>query len=56
MPLIKEPKDVDLLIQSKPWTEEELAELSAIIRKSKEARLKKRKGRISNASKKEHEA
>ncbi len=43
MALVKEPKDVDLTIQSKPWTEEELAELSVIILKSKERKLKKRK-------------
>lgn len=46
MGLIKEPKDVDFIIQSKPWTEKELAELSAIIKKSKE-RDKKRKTRLS---------
>jgi len=35
MGLIKEPKNVDLTIQSKPWNEEELAELSTIIQKAK---------------------
>ena len=38
MGLIKEPKNVDLTIQSKPWNEEELAELSKIIQKAKTAK------------------
>jgi hypothetical protein len=38
MGLIKEPKNVDLTIQSKPWNEEELAELSEIIKKAKAAK------------------
>ena len=33
MGLIKEPENVDLIVNSKSWTEEELAELSAIIKK-----------------------
>jgi hypothetical protein len=36
--LIKEPKNVDLTIESKPWNEEELAELSKIIQKAKVAK------------------
>jgi hypothetical protein len=54
MVLVKEPKNIDLIIQSKPWTEEELAELSAIIIKRKEKKLKKRKARLSKTSKKTH--
>ena len=42
MGLIKEPKNVDLIIQSKPWNEEELAELNTIIQKAKKARAKRK--------------
>jgi hypothetical protein len=38
MGLIKEPKNIDLTIQSKPWNKEELAELSEIIKKAKTAK------------------
>jgi len=38
MGLIKEPKNVDLIIQSKPWSEEVLAELSSIIQKAEKAK------------------
>jgi len=43
MGLIREPKNVDFYIQSKPWTEEELKEFSEIIKKSKAANLAKEK-------------
>lgn len=43
MGLIKEPKDIDLIINSTPWTEEELAEFRAIMKKRREAKAKKRK-------------
>lgn len=46
MGLIREPKDVDFIIQSTPWTKDELAELSAIIKKAKEANKRKRKTRF----------
>lgn len=49
MGLIKEPKNVDLVIQSKPWTKKELAELSKII---KEAKQTKRKSRVSKKTSK----
>ncbi len=49
MGLIKEPKNVDLIINSKPWTEEELTEFRAIIKKRKEAKAK-RKLRASKTS------
>jgi hypothetical protein len=45
MGLIKEPENVDLIIQSKPWNKEELAELSTIIQKAgkaKKARVKRK--------------
>jgi hypothetical protein len=38
MGLFKEPKNIDLTIQSKPWNEDELAELSKIIQKVKAAK------------------
>ncbi len=50
MGLIKEPKNVDLIINSKPWTEEELAEFRAIMKKRKEAKAQ-RKPRTSKALK-----
>ena len=40
MGLVKEPKAIDLIINSKPWTEEELAELHAIIKKGKKQKPK----------------
>lgn len=52
MGLIKEPKNVDFIIKSTPWTKAELAELSSIILKTKEANKRKRKTRA--ASKKKH--
>ena len=52
MGLIKEPKNVDLIIQSKPWNKEELAELSTIIQKARKAK-KKRTKRKSARSKKQ---
>jgi len=53
MGLIKEPKNIDLTINSKPWTEEELAELRAIIKKRKEANAKT-KAKIAKTSTKKH--
>lgn len=35
MVIIKEPKNIDLTIQSTPWTKDEPAMLSTIIKKSK---------------------
>lgn len=53
MGLIKEPKNVDLIINSKPWTEEELAEFRAIMKKRKEAKAK-RKSKTSKTTTKKH--
>jgi hypothetical protein len=53
MGLIKEPKNVDLTIQSKPWTEEELAELSTIIQKAKKAKKARAKRKSTTRSKKQ---
>ena len=41
MGLIKEPKNVDFTVLDKPWTEEELKEFSAYIKKRKEQRKKR---------------
>ncbi|MEJ7677829.1 MAG: hypothetical protein WKG06_08175 [Segetibacter sp.] len=53
MGLIKEPKNIDLIINSKPWTEEELAEFGLIIQKRKEAKAKKN-SKVSKTLKKRH--
>lgn len=53
MGLIREPKNIDLIINSKPWTEEELAEFRTIIKKRREAKIK-RKLRASKNSTKKH--
>jgi len=45
MGLIREPRDVDFYIQSKPWTEKELKEFSEIIKKSKADQLAREKRR-----------
>ena len=46
MGLIKEPKNVDLTIQSTPWNEKELAELSTIIQKAKKLKKQKPKEKV----------
>jgi hypothetical protein len=53
MGLIKEPKNVDLTIQSKPWNEEELAELSTIIQNAKKAKKARAKRKSTSRSKKQ---
>ena len=53
MGLIKEPKNVDLTIQSKPWNEEELAELSTIIQKAKKAKKTRAKRKSTGRTKKQ---
>jgi hypothetical protein len=45
MGLIREPRDVDFYIQSKPWSEAELNELREIIKKRKAAQLAREKRR-----------
>jgi len=44
MGLIREPKNVDFIIESKPWTKEELHKFREIMKRQREtmARLKKR--------------
>jgi len=33
--MIKEPKDIDLIIESEPWTDEELSDFRALMKKLK---------------------
>lgn len=40
MGLIKEPKNIDLTIKSEPWTEDELIQFRAIMKKQRDRRLK----------------
>lgn len=37
MGFIREPKDVDFVVESKPWTEAELLEFRALMKKLREA-------------------
>ena len=50
MGLIKEPKNIDLTVQSTPWTMDELALLSAIIKKAKQAKNSRTKSRLKKTS------
>lgn len=43
MGLIREPKDIDFTVQSKPWTEEELREFRKLM---KELKTKKDKRKL----------
>lgn len=40
MGLIREPKNVDFIIQSEPWTKEELKSFREIMKQQKEKRAK----------------
>jgi len=51
MGLIKEPKNVDLTIQSTPWNAEELAALSDIIQKAKKTRKTRTKKKLNKTKK-----
>jgi hypothetical protein len=42
MGLIKEPKNIDLTIKSEPWTEDELIQFRAIMKKQRDRKLKLR--------------
>ena len=42
MGLIKEPKNVDFTVQSKPWTEEELRDFRKLMTKLKEKNVSKK--------------
>jgi hypothetical protein len=52
MGLIKEPKNIDLVINSRPWTEEELAEFRAIMNMRKEVKTKRKSRTAKTSSKK----
>ena len=54
MGLIKEPKNVDLTVQSTPWTKDEMALLSAIIKKAKQTKKSRTKSRLKKSSSKQH--
>jgi len=51
MALIREPKNVDFTVQSKPWTEEELRDFRKLMNELK-AKNAKRKRSTSTTSKK----
>ena len=51
MGLIKEPKEVDFIIQSEPWTEKELADFRDMMKKEKS-----RQGKKSHSAKKKKQA
>ena len=40
MGLIREPKNVDFIIKSKPWTKEELMQFREIMKKQRDRRAK----------------
>ncbi len=42
MGLIKEPKDIDFIIKSEPWTEKELADFRKLMKKEKSRQVKKK--------------
>jgi hypothetical protein len=51
MGLIREPKNVDFSMKSEPWTEEELADFSKLIKEYKE-KNKKEKHPVTSPKKK----
>jgi hypothetical protein len=42
MAVIKEPKNVDFIIKSKPWTNKELSEFSELIKKQKQKNARRK--------------
>jgi hypothetical protein len=52
MGLIKEPKNVDFTVQSKPWTEEELRDFRKLMTKLKAKNVPKKIGAASIRRKK----
>ena len=40
--IIREPKNVDFVVKSEPWTEEELVEFRKIMKKKRELFLKRK--------------
>ena len=51
MGLIKEPRNVDFSTQSKPWTEEELADFRKLMQKIKEKNARKKERVLKPAEK-----
>lgn len=56
MGLIKEPKNVDFTVQSKPWTEDELRDFRKLMTKLKEKNALKKGRTTSSLRKKKVEA
>ena len=54
MGLIREPKEVDFIIQSEPWTEKELADFRKLMTKEKEKILKSKLKRKSKNTEKHY--
>lgn len=52
MGLIKEPKDVDFIVKSEPWTEKELADFRKLMKKERSKR-EKRKGNFKKLKRKD---
>lgn len=45
MGLIKEPKDIDFIIKSEPWSQEELKQFRAIMNEHRKKKLSKSRSR-----------
>jgi hypothetical protein len=50
MKLAKEPKEVDLIIKSEPWTEKDLADFRALMQKIKSKNKRKRTSAAANSA------
>ncbi len=51
MGLIREPKNVDFTVESKPWTDEELRDFRKLMKEIKEKNAKKRAKAITKKKK-----
>jgi hypothetical protein len=47
MGLIKEPKGVDLIVESEPWTEKDLADFRKLMKEKKQQQEKEKKETLS---------
>ncbi len=54
MGLIKEPKEVDFMIQSEPWTDKELADFRKIMKEQKIRRSKQVQKTLTKKDKKHY--
>ena len=52
MAIVKEPKGVDFVVKSEPWTDKELKEFSKLIEKQKSELGKKKRSKIKENYKK----